>query len=127
MIPQVYTFNREVLGLDDRQEVLPLDLPERDWLAAALREEIEELLEARNLAEEVDALIDLCYFAIGGMVRLGLTEMQATSCFEAVHNANMTKKIGVKETRPNDGSVADAVKDESFQDPTYLIKEILGG
>jgi predicted HAD superfamily Cof-like phosphohydrolase len=127
MINEIYEFNRKVLGVDPRQMVLPLDLPEEEWLIAALKEEIQEYEDANNLPEKVDALIDLCYFAIGGLIKLGLNEEQTQDCFDAVHRANMTKKSGINNTRPNDGSIVDAIKDENFQDPTEVIKEIING
>lgn len=127
MIAEIFEFNREILGEDPRQMVLPLDLPVEEWLIAALKEEVQEYEDANNLAEKVDALIDLCYFAVGGLVKLGLDENKAHMCFQAVHKANMTKKPGIKATRPNDGSVVDAIKDETFQDPTERIKEIING
>lgn len=127
MINEIYEFNREVLGADPRQMILTLDLPEEEWLVAALKEEIQEFEDSQSDAGRVDALIDLCYFAIGGLVKLGLDEKQAQSCFDAVHRANMTKKPGIKDTRPNDGSVVDAIKGEDFQDPTSVIEGIING
>ena len=127
MINEIYEFNRAVLGADPRQMVLTLDLPEQEWLVAALKEEIQEFEDSPSAAGKVDALIDLCYFAIGGLVKLGLDEDQAQDCFDAVHRANMTKKPGIKDTRPNDGSIVDAIKDENFQDPTNVIEEIING
>lgn len=127
MINEIYDFNRTVLGFDEKQMVLPLDMPEEEWLIASLKEEVQEYEDAMNLPEKVDALIDLAYFAIGGLVKLGLNEEQAQDCFDAVHRANMTKKSGINTTRPNDGSIIDAIKDENFQDPTEAIKEIISG
>ena len=127
MINEIYEFNRAVLGADPRQMVLTLDLPEQEWLVAALKEEIQEFEDSQSVAGKVDALIDLCYFAVGGLVKLGLDEDQAQDCFDAVHRANMTKKPGIKDTRPNDGSIVDAIKDENFQDPTNVIEEIING
>lgn len=127
MITGVYEFNRKVLGADPDQMVLPLDIPQHDWLVAALKEEIQEFENSETQAEEVDALIDLCYFAIGGLVRMGLSEWQAQECFAVVHEANMTKQPGIKETRPNDGSITDAIKDETFEDPVDRIREIIRG
>lgn len=127
MINEIYEFNREVLGADPKQMKLFLDLPEEEWLVAALKEEVREFEDSRSDAERVDALIDLCYFAVGGLVKLGLNEEQAQDCFDAVHRANMTKKPGIKNTRPNDGSVVDAIKGENFQDPTSVIEGIING
>ena len=127
MINEIYEFNRVVLGANPRQMTLSLDLPEQEWLLAALKEEIQEFEDSQSVAGKVDALIDLCYFAVGGLVKLGLDEDQAQDCFDAVHRANMTKKPGIKDTRPNDGSVVDAIKDKNFQDPTDAIEEIING
>ena len=127
MINEIYDFNRTVLGFNEKQMVLPLDMPEEEWLIASLKEEVQEYEDAMNLPEKVDALIDLAYFAIGGLVKLGLNEEQAQDCFDAVHRGNLTKKSGVNTSRPNDGSIIDAIKDENFQDPTEAIKEIISG
>ena len=127
MINEIYEFNRVVIGANPRQMTFSLDLPEQEWLLAALKEEIQEFEDSQSVAGKVDALIDLCYFAVGGLVKLGLDEDQAQDCFDAVHRANMTKKPGIKDTRPNDGSVIDAIKDENFQDPTDAIEEIING
>ena len=70
-------------------------------------------------------MLDLTYFAIGACVRMGLSEDQTRRCFEAIHNANMAKKKGVKETRTNDGSVADAIKSADWQSPEKIIEDIL--
>lgn len=124
MFKEVYKFNEEVLKID-RPTVFPLGSQEHQWLIGALKEEIQELEDSKSLEEEIDALLDLCYFAIGGLKRMGLSVDQAEECFLAIHRANMTKAKGVKSTRENDGSVADAVKDESFKDPVEKIKNII--
>jgi predicted HAD superfamily Cof-like phosphohydrolase len=71
----------------------------------------------------VDALLDLCYFAIGGLRRMGLTEEQARGCFLAIHNANMTKKKGGQAKRGNFED--DAVKPADFVPPDQAIAHIL--
>ena len=73
MITEIYKFNRTIIGVDPAQMVLPLDLPQHEWLTAALKEEIQEFEVSKTEAEKVDALIDLCYFAIGGLARLVLS------------------------------------------------------
>lgn len=127
MIQDVVYFNRIVLGVTRTQPAL-LSEEEATWLGMALAEEIGEFEEAhhdRSIPRSVDALIDLIYFAIGGLYRLGLSEGQIADCFSAVHEANLTKRIGVKSSRPQDGSVADAVKTPDFADPIHEIREIL--
>ena len=127
MISDIYKFQKEVIKLSPPLFPVGLEKASFQWLLSALKEEIDEFEKAKYLSEQVDALIDLCYFAIGGLARMGLTEDQAKACFEAVHKANMTKKPGVISTRENDGSVTDAIKPSEFVDPTQLIEEILRG
>lgn len=128
MVPHVLYFNRTVLQITRNKPQL-LEAKELFWLLGALAEEITELetahLGEHDLAKSVDALIDLIYFAIGGLYRLGLDEMLIAECFGTVHQANLQKKLGVKPTRPQDGSVADAVKPEGFEDPVGRIRAIL--
>lgn len=129
MVPEVVFFNREVLGVT-RDGPQLLSEEETRWLRRALLEEVDEFCEAHaaeQLPMAVDGLIDLIYFAIGGLYRLGLDEAKITECFLAVHNANLSKKRGVKPSRPQDGSVADAVKPADFVDPVTVIERILRG
>lgn len=53
-----------------------------------MREELEELAEAETVVEQVDAVIDLLYFAFGYLVEMGVPPSGA---WNAVHAANMTK------------------------------------
>ena len=122
MIKDIFKFNREIIGLEPRKSI---SLVEFSWLVGALKEEVQELEEGATTEDEVDALLDLCYFAIGGLARMGLTEEQAQKCFDAVHAANMTKSRDVKSTRPLGTHAGDAVKPEAFIDPKEVIRGIL--
>ncbi|MCL2321556.1 MAG: hypothetical protein FWC47_05540 [Oscillospiraceae bacterium] len=51
-------------------------------------EEINEFLDASNIVDQVDAMIDLMYFALGTMVEIGV---KPDKIFDIVHNANMAK------------------------------------
>jgi len=127
MIKEIYDFNTKLLGVKTGQLAL-LTANERNWLLTALHEEIEEFLEAtekQSLVDCIDSLLDLTYFAIGGCVRLGLTAEQIQDCFNAIHKANMLKKQGIKASRPQDGTVADAIKPEGWEAPEKAIKKIL--
>ncbi|GAC1502760.1 MAG: hypothetical protein NVS1B10_07610 [Candidatus Saccharimonadales bacterium] len=127
MIKEVIYFNQSILKVD-RMEPKLLPIEEATWLRKALWEEVKEFQDAHwnyDLIGSVDALIDLLYFTIGGLYRLGLNEDQIEACFALVHSANLTKKLGVKPTRPQDGTVADAIKDSRFTDPKELIREVL--
>ena len=129
MVPEIIHFNREVLGVV-RDEPKLLSDEEARWLRRALLEEVDEFSEAQGaeqLPMAVDGLIDLIYFAVGGLYRMGLDENKINACFIAVHTANLSKKRGVKATRPQDGSVADAIKTKDFVDPVTVIEKILRG
>lgn len=124
MLSDVYFFNKSILGIN-RPAPARLSEDEAGWLLMALREEVTELQDSKTLEEDVDALIDLIYFAIGGLCRLGLTKDQAKEAFKAVHRVNVMKKAGVKPSRPQNGSVADAVKPDDLPDPLVKIRRIL--
>lgn len=123
MLHDVYYFNRFVLGIE-RTAPKRLAAPESGWLDMALREEVDELLASKSLEEDIDALIDLIYFAIGGLYRLGVSEDQAMKAFQIVHEVNMMKKAGVKPTRPQNGQVADAIKPDDLPDPLVEIRRM---
>ena len=55
-----------------------------DWMA----EEVQELRDAATIAEQVDAYIDVIYFAFGGLVEIGV---EPSAVWELVHGANMAK------------------------------------
>jgi len=58
-------------------------------------DEVDELQEATTLMEQADAYIDIIYFAVGGLVELGINP---GPLWDIVHGANMAK-------RQPDGSV----------------------
>jgi hypothetical protein len=85
----------------------------------------EELGETENAAkagipidaeEVVDGLIDLCVVAIGTLDALGVDAHQA---WDEVHQANMSKEVGVKETRPNPLGLPDLVKPAGWIAPSH--------
>lgn len=81
-----------------------------------IAEELEELraaLNADNLPETLDALVDLMYFAAGAIHNLGVDGDEA---FRRVHHANMAKSLGVKPTR---GLSGDAIKAADWAPPTF--------
>lgn len=125
MITRVFDFNAQVVGIQPRLlGTITPEHPEIGWLVGVLQEESQELAEAGNLVEQVDALVDSIIFAVGGLYRLGLTDEQALKCFHAVMDANFEKKSGQKEGREVEG-VKDAVKPEGWKGPEARIKEIL--
>lgn len=85
----------------------------------------EELAETEKAAqtgipldseEIVDGLIDLCVVAIGTLDALGVDPHKA---WDEVHKANMTKEVGVKESRPNPLGLPDLIKPEGWVGPSH--------
>ena len=84
-----------------------------------LREELDETeaaLISTDAEEIVDGLIDMCVFAIGTLNVFGMDSQKA---WDAVHNANMAKEPGVKESRPNPFGMPDLIKPEGWQGPSH--------
>lgn len=81
-----------------------------------LEEEMHELKTAQTGDDVVDALIDLCVVAIG---TLDLFEVDAYLAWDRVHEANMNKKVGIKESRPNPLGLPDLIKPEGWRAPTH--------
>lgn len=81
-----------------------------------LEEELNELKASENAEDTVDALIDLCVVAIG---TLDLFKVDAQKAWDAVHNANMNKQVGVKASRPNPLGLPDLIKPEGWVAPSH--------
>lgn len=78
-----------------------------------MSEEIREFVDATNIYEQADAMIDLIYFALGTMVEMGVKPKEI---FDIVHNANMTKlwDDGKVHFRESDNKV---MKPPNWEDP----------
>lgn len=124
MLPRVFEFNQEVVKVSHRPAPAILEPAEKEWLVQVLREEAQELEDAEDLVDQIDAVIDSIIFGIGGLYRLGLSREDALACFHAVMDANFQKKAGQKEGRAIAG-VADAVKPEGWVAPEARIRAIL--
>lgn len=86
---------------------------------AFLYEELKETEKAyvtRNPEEIVDGLIDLCVVAIGTMDAFGI---DAHKAWDRVHEANMSKQVGVKESRPNPLGLPDLIKPAGWKAPNH--------
>ena len=121
----IFTFNEQIIGT----EAVPLNTlsdGQFEWTTTAYEEEIDELISARekqDLVGMVDATLDLIYFAVGTLKKLGLTREQAYACMMAVNDANMTKRKGKVAARGNNAE--DAVKPEDFVPPEQAIGAII--
>lgn len=81
-----------------------------------LQEELDELKAAKNGDDAVDALIDLSVFAIGTLDLFGI---DAHMAWDRVYKSNITKEIGIKESRPNPLGLPDLIKPEGWTAPTH--------
>jgi len=81
-----------------------------------LEEEMTELKTAESAEDVVDALIDLCVVAIG---TLDLFGVDANKAWDVVHQANMSKQVGVKASRPNPLGLPDLIKPEGWKAPSH--------
>lgn len=78
--------------------------------------EIDEAIAGGNAEEIVDGLIDLCVVAIG---TLDLFQIDAEKAWNEVHKANMKKRRGVKENRPNPLGLPDLMKPKGWKGPSH--------
>lgn len=126
LIDSVYAFNEQIIGMETDLPLQPLSKDLRIWFASAIQEELAEYEMAwlnQDFIGQVDAIIDMMYFAIGRLQQMGLTREQARDCFMAIHFANMTKKRGAQAKRGN--LEADAVKPPEWIPPEERLRKIL--
>jgi hypothetical protein len=98
-----YGMHEKFAEFDDEKKRLFLE-----FRAKFLQEELDELKENMNNPEEVvDALIDLCVVAIGTLDAFNIDSHKA---WDEVLRANMNKRVGVKEGRPNPLGLPDLMK-----------------
>lgn len=81
-----------------------------------LQEELDEMKNAKNADDVVDALIDLCVVAIG---TLNAYDVDSYEAWNRVHIANMSKEVGIKASRPNPLGLPDLIKPEGWKAPTH--------
>lgn len=97
-------------------------LEEKQFRIAAMKEELQEYIDAINPEDELDALVDLIVFALGTVDRQGWSNVFDTA-FNRVMVANMAKQVGPQQKR---GSFAlDLVKPEGWEpaDLTDLVNK----
>ena len=86
-----------------------------DFLQEELNE-TEAALVNMDAEEIVDGLIDLCVVAIGTLDAFGV---DAHKAWDVVLKANMSKEVGVKESRPNPLGLPDLVKPDDWKAPSH--------
>ena len=76
----------------------------------------QEAVTAGDAEEVVDSLIDLCVVAIGTLDAYGVNGQQA---WDEVLKANMAKKVGIKDSRPNPFNLPDLIKPKDWKAPSH--------
>lgn len=122
----VEQFNKQVIGIDRMGMCSIQDESEMKFLVGSIREELEEYKEAhgQDFIAEIDALMDLIYFAAGGLTRMGVPHQLSTAIFKAIHTSNMTKSKGKKENREVTHDL-DAIKPDGWLSPERAIAKLL--
>lgn len=125
MFKMVEDFNKNIIGVN--RELGPIqDETEYKWGINAIHEELSEWQQAREDGDfigEIDAVMDIIYFSMGFLTRMGIPHEQSKSIFEAIHRANMEKKLGTK-NRVFTHSL-DAIKPNNWVPPEERIANIL--
>ena len=84
-----------------------------------INEELDETKDAFNMKdseEVVDGLVDILVFTLGTLDVMGVN---GTKAWKEVHKANISKKVGIKESRPNPFGLPDLVKPEGWEGPDH--------
>lgn len=68
-----------------------LDEKRVEFRADLMAEEVREYRHAKTYIDQIDAIVDLLYFAYGTLVEMGIRDTTAEKCFQLVHDANMAK------------------------------------
>ena len=94
-------------------------LPERarkryNWML----EEINEFIEAEEIVEQADAMIDVIYFALGTLVEMGI---KPDNLFQIVQDANMSKLW--EDGKPHYSDEGKTIKPPTWIDPHEKLKE----
>lgn len=85
-----------------------------------IQEEIEELSQAENIYEQVDATIDILYYLLGIVVEMGIP---VDELFQIVHDANMKKlEMGEIKKREVDSKIE---KPNGWIHPDVEIRKVL--
>jgi predicted HAD superfamily Cof-like phosphohydrolase len=98
----------------------PLETDRKIKRATWMAEEVQEFIEADTLVDQIDALCDLIYFALGSAVEMGI---ELTPLFALVHKANMDKLD--KDGRPIYGLDTKVMKPEGWIPPQERIETFL--
>jgi hypothetical protein len=107
-----YGFHEKIADFDEEKRAKLLEFRYK-----FLQEEMKEIGDNLDNPEEVvDGLVDLIVVAVG---TLDLFNVDSYQAWNNVHVANMSKEVGVKETRPNPLGLPDLIKPFGWQAPSH--------
>ena len=113
LIDDIEEFHKRY-NLDYRGYSRHLSSEEKEFRARCLLEEVQEYIQAKTLTEELDAIIDLIYFALGTSYRHGFDFYDG---WKEVHRANMSK-VRVKKKRDSKRNFGlDVIKPKGWKPP----------
>jgi predicted HAD superfamily Cof-like phosphohydrolase len=115
MVRDFATVMRTPIG--ESPQIIPMDHVK--LRTAWLMEECQEFEDAADLYDQADALIDIIYLALGGLVEAGTLP---DDLFRVVHDANMRK---LKADGSHDSVAGKIAKPPGWIPPTKKIKELL--
>lgn len=105
----------------DKPKLMDMDRANKRY--SWILEEINEFIKAtteNDLYEQVDAMIDVIYFALGTLVELGVPPAEI---FSIVQTANMSKLFA--DGKPHYNDIGKVIKPEGWQDPHDKIVEAI--
>lgn len=105
----------EKFDLEYRDYPRALSTSEKNFRLVCMREEIQEYADADNLEGEMDALVDLVYFALGTAYRHGFDRFD--EAWERVHAANMAKIIATDAKHSKRNYKGDIIKPKGWKSP----------
>ncbi len=91
----------QCLGHSTPNQPTPIDKDRLSEVIVWMKEELDELSNASNMADQLDAIADLLYFVFGIFVEMGV---DGGEIFRIVHEANM-RKLGKEIQYHPDGKI----------------------
>ena len=106
---------------DIQYEGKPRMLPEyiSKFRVARTREELTEYVDAVNIPDKLDALIDAIYINLGTLHLHGFSPEVIAEAWRRVHEANMKKVLASEKNPSKYGINNDTVKPDGWVSPTH--------